>query len=418
MGLTVTVFGLGFVGLTTALGFADKGNKVLGIDVDQERIAILSKAKIPFAEPGLDEVLKRQLNKNFFIADNPLDAVRQSDFVYLCVGTPCGDNGQADLKYIYSALDMFSDVLEDGKFRVIVIKSTVPPGTTLEKVIPYLKKKGRIPGKKFGVANNPEFLREGRCWEDFSSPDRIVCGVCDDKSAEMLRKLYEVFSAPLFTVSLNTGEFIKYLSNTMLATMISYANEMSKVAAAIGNIETKQAFRVLHMDRRWGGCNMKSYVYPGCGFGGYCLPKDTQAMVAAATAKGFEPDILKNVIATNQSMPNFMVEKIKKVAVPGQKIGILGLSFKPNSDDVRDSASAKIIRLLKEQGYLHILGYDPIANEEFKHKYQMLNLEFCDNLEDICGKADVLVIATAWQEFAELDKKYASKKIVDCRYFL
>lgn len=418
MSFTVTVFGLGFVGLTTALGFAEKGYKVFGIDVDKNRVGILRSGKIPFAEPGLKEALLRHQNRNFMLTDDSIQAVKQSDFVFLCVGTPCAEDGQADLKYIYSALDMFLEVLEDDKFRVIVVKSTVPPSTTEERIIPYIQNNGVTPGAAFGVANNPEFLREGKCWDDFMIPDRIVCGVCDEQSAEMLRELYSCFGVPIFTVSLNTGEFIKYLSNTLLATMISYSNEMSKVANIIGNIEIKRAFDILHLDKRWGNCNMKSYVYPGCGYGGYCLPKDTQAMYTASTAKGFEPNILKNVIMTNCSMPEFMTERIKQVSKHSEHIGILGLSFKPGSDDVRDSASAKIIKHLEDAGYCNLMAYDPIANNEFNKHYSLLKVSYYDRLDNICENADVLIIATAWQEFAGIDKKYPNKKIVDCRYFL
>ncbi len=418
MRYSITVFGLGFVGLTTALGFAEKGHKVFGFDVNQVRSNTINSGKVPFSEPGLDAALTRHLGQGFTITDNPLEAVRQSDFVILCVGTPCAENGEADLTYVYSALDMFAAVLDDGKYRVVLIKSTVPAPTTKERVIPYLTAKGLNPGITFGIANNPEFLREGKCWDDFMNADRIVCGVCDEKSSEMLRSLYGSFDAPFFAVSLNTGEFIKYLSNTMLATMISYANEMSIIAEHIGDIELKKAFEILHLDGRWGGCGMKSYVYPGCGFGGYCLPKDTQAMVAASAAKGYEPEILKSVIATNQTMPAFMVTKIKQRTNPAETVGILGLSFKPGSDDVRDSASAKIIKLLLEDGYHNLMGYDPIANDQFKKEYDFKELIYCVSLDEICGKSDLLVLATAWPEFTGLDRRYPEKKFVDCRYFL
>ncbi len=414
----VTVFGLGFVGLTTALGFAEKGHTTFGFDVNHERMEMIIKGVIPFMEPGLNEALTRHLDNKFFLVENPIDAVRQSDFIFLCVGTPCGANGQADLKYIYSAINMFSDILNDGKYRVMVIKSTVPPSTTQEKVTSYLRERGLIPGKAFGISNNPEFLREGRCWDDFINADRIVCGVCDDKSSQMLQTLYREFNAPFFAVSLNTAEFIKYLSNTLLSTMISYANEMSKIGDVIGDIDIKDAFKVLHIDKRWGGCNMASYVYPGCGYGGYCLPKDTQAMYAASLEKGFEPMILKKVIETNESMPDFMAHKICKILSPSDNIGILGLSFKPDSDDVRDSASGKIIAKLIEAGYHNLLAYDPIANEAFKKDNEEFKLIYCASLEEIQKRADVLVILTAWQEFLNVNEIYPDKTIIDCRYVL
>lgn len=418
MPFTITVFGLGFVGLTTALGFADKGNTVYGCDIDKTRTGLLKSGEIPFAEPGLPNALKRNLESNFKVTGEPISAALKSDFIFICVGTPNSNTGKADLSYIKSVLDSIAPVLSDGKFRAVVIKSTVPPSTTSEVIIPYLTSKGLNVGGSFGVANNPEFLREGKCWDDFTNPDRIVCGVCDRRSAEMLGLLYSTFDAPFCEVSLNTGEFIKYLSNTLLATMISYSNEMSLIADAIGGIEVKKAFEVLHMDRRWGGCSMTSYVYPGCGYGGYCLPKDTQALYAKSCEKGFEPELLHNVIITNSNMPRFIEEKIISNAKPSDTIGILGLSFKPESDDVRDSASAKIIALLQKDGFKSIAAYDPVANTLFDRKYEFENIKYCSCADELCKISDILVIATAWSEFRNINKKFPDKIFIDARYYL
>ncbi|NFN86299.1 UDP-glucose/GDP-mannose dehydrogenase family protein [Clostridium sporogenes] len=418
MEYTITVFGLGFVGLTTALAFAEKGNKVYGYDINSERSKLIENGKLPFVEPGLDSALTKHINKNFTVVNNIEIAVKESDFIFLCVGTPCKENGEADLKYIYSVIDMISSYLNDGKYKVVVIKSTVPPSTTSERVMSYLEEKGLKVSEKFSVANNPEFLREGYCWDDMMNSDRIVCGVSDKKGQEMLSLLYENFNTPFFAVSLNTGEFIKYLSNTLLATMISYSNEMSKVADVIGDIQIKEAFKILHMDKRWKTGNMSSYVYPGCGYGGYCLPKDTEAIYQKSTLKGYEPMILKNVISINNSMPDFMADKIMKAINKEDKIGVLGLSFKPGSDDVRDSSSAKIIRILIDKGYKNILAYDPIANRVFKEKYKFNEINYCNDIDSLCNNSDILVLATAWDEFKNIRKKYPNKKIIDCRYFL
>ena len=248
--------------------------------------------------------------------------------------------------------------------------------------------------------------------------DRIVCGVGDKKTGELLSSLYSSFEIPFFAVSLNTGEFIKYLSNTLLATMISYSNEMSKIANAIGDIQVKEAFNILHMDKRWADCNMRTYVYPGCGYGGYCLPKDTEALYAASVNRGYEPMILKNVIEINDTMPLFMVEKIEAVADKNSSIAILGLSFKPGSDDVRDSASAKIIDFLLKRGYRNVNVYDPVANNEFNKAYSNLEVNYFNSLDEACMHSEVLVIATSWQEFKGIDNRYSEKRIIDCRYFL
>ena len=412
----VTVFGLGFVGLTTALGFAHLGYEVYGIDVDADRKATLRQGRLPFYEPYMEEVLQKHLDVNFHVTEDVAGAIGKSEFIFFCVGTPYGKNGSADLTYLFQALDTAIDAMEDDKFRVVVVKSTIPPSTTSEKVYPYIQAKGEK-AARIGVANNPEFLREGHCWEDFIHADRIVLGCNDDRSRQMLIKLYEPMGVPIKCVSHNTGEFIKYLSNTLLATMISYSNEMAQVADAIGDIETAEVFRILHMDRRWGGCSMTSYVYPGCGYGGYCLPKDTNALLAQAREKGFEPAILREVIATNDHRAETMAREIVRMLGGKGRIGILGLSFKPESDDVRDTPAARIIRQLNEMGYEDILAYDPVAEEEFGRAYPKLRLTMCSNRVEVYEKTDVLAIVTAWEEFRDIKEK-VSVPIVDCRYML
>ena len=258
--MVITVFGLGFVGLTTALGFCEYGHTVYGVEVNDKRLATIKGGKLPFLEPGLDDALVRHLENRFhpISASGLGKAIAESDAVYYCVGTPYGKDGQADLKYLYGAIDMTLEQIKDNKFRVLVTKSTIPPSTTESKVIPYIESKGKKVGEDLGVANNPEFLREGHCWDDFMNADRIVLGVSDKKSEKVLREIYASVKEPVFCVSLNTGEFIKYLSNTLLATLISYSNEMSIAADAIGNIDVAQAFRILNMDKRWGGATMAS----------------------------------------------------------------------------------------------------------------------------------------------------------------
>lgn len=418
--MVITIFGLGFVGLTTALGFAEIGHKVYGVEVNGQRMKTIASGRLPFLEPELDRALPRHLKGGRFIPCTDLKAaVAESDFIYFCVGTPYGEDGQADLTYLYKAVEQSLDCVKDGKFRVLVTKSTIPPSTTSSKIIPFIRKLGFRPGERIGVANNPEFLREGRCWDDFMHPDRIVLGVSDERSSAMLRELYAPMKVPVFCVSLNTGEFIKYLSNTLLATLISYSNEMSVVADAIGGIDVAQAFRILLMDKRWGDGNMKTYAYPGCGYGGYCLPKDTNALYAVSKTAGFDAHILENVIRTNDNMPAFMVKRIEKAAErnPEKTVGILGLSFKPGSDDTRDAPSAKIIRALNGGGYRRIVAYDPVAMDEFQQYYRDMAYTCVPSYEDAVKQADVLVIATAWPDFADLPKR-TDKPIVDCRYML
>lgn len=410
----VTVFGLGFVGLTTALGFAHMGYQVYGIDVDDQRKEMLREGRLPFLEPHMQEVLRRHLGKELVITDDTAGAVAESDYIFYCVGTPYGASGSADLTYLFSAIDATLEAARDDKFRVLVTKSTIPPSTTAEKIEPYVRKKGASKDR-IGVANNPEFLREGHCWEDFTGADRIVLGCNDPRSKEMLTRLYEPMGIPIFAVSHSTGEFIKYLSNTLLATMISYSNEMSQVADVIGGIDVADAFHILHMDKRWNGCNMTSYVYPGCGYGGYCLPKDTCALLAQAEAKGYEPQILKNVIRVNEERPAAVARKIADGLEQDAVIGILGLSFKPESDDVRDTPAYKIMRELAALGYHKLAAYDPAAVEEFKKHYKDLEVVYMDSAAQVYDAADVIAVVTAWEEFMDVPGM-GEKRVVDCRY--
>ncbi len=414
----VTVVGLGFVGLTTALGFADHGIKVYGLEAMPERLSTIQGGKLPFMEPGLDEALPRNLGKNFIPTDDWDLAIANSECVYYCVGTPYGEDGQADLTYLFGAMDQTLAAIHDGKPRVMVVKSTVPPSTCEKRVIPFLAERGVKVPEQMGVANNPEFLREGHCWDDFTQPDRIVLGVSDERSEAMLRKLYAWTDAPVIAVNLNTGEYIKYLSNTSLACLISFSNEMSLAADAIGGIDVAKAFRVLHMDKRWQTGTIRAYCYPGCGYGGYCLPKDTNAFYAVAKGVGFDGQILKNVIDTNDAMPEATAKRIIRAAGEDKDvcIGILGLSFNVGSDDVRDAPSGRIIRALNEAGYKNIVAYDPVAMEGFQRFYK-LDYHCAAGYEDVVREADMFAITTAWPMFGDIKEK-TDKPVVDCRYML
>jgi UDPglucose 6-dehydrogenase len=274
-------------------------------------------------------------------------------------------------------------------------------------------------GETVGLTVNPEFLREGFAWNDFINPDRIVIGVSDDKSRDLLGKVYRSFDAPICFVSLNTAAFIKYLSNTLLSTLISFSNEMSMVADAIGDIDIKDAFKILHMDKRWSGspANMTSYVYPGCGFGGYCLPKDTQAFYSKSKESGYTPEIIGNVIKTNSKIREFISDKVAKLSSADSKIGILGLAFKPGSDDVRDTPAKYIIDGLLNRNRKNIYAYDPMAAELFKSNYSY-DITYCKTLAGLVENCDVLVLLTAWKEFIDNKSLFSGKTVIDARYVL
>lgn len=415
----ISVLGLGFVGLTTALGFSEKGFKVCGFDVDSEKLKSIGSNKIPFYEEGLQEILEKNLGNNFTLKNSLKDCIKDSKVIFLCVGTPSDESGKADLTYLLNAINEILENTEKGSKKLIITKSTIPPSTTKNHVIPFIEGKGFIIGKDIFVANNPEFLREGHAWGDFIEPDRVVVGTEDDYSKELLGQIYAPFNAPIHFVSLNTGEFIKYLSNTLLSTLISYANEMSMIAASIGEIDTKTAFNILHQDKRWSGspCAMSSYAFPGCGFGGYCLPKDTQAMVYKAGEFDYEAKILRNVLNVNNEIKPFWIDKITQDLPKDVHIGILGLSFKPNSDDIRQTPSKIIIDMLLAKGYKNLYAYDPIANELFDKVYN-LPLHYKNSVKDIANSCEIIVIATAWQEFADNQEYLKDKRVYDLRYIL
>lgn len=415
----ITVIGLGFVGLTTALGFSAKGNQVYGYDINKEKVDLIAQKKLPFYEEGLQKVLEENLGKNFKLVSSLENAVKDSNVIIMCVGTPSDDKGRADLKYIKSALDEILKNVEKNDKKIIITKSTIPPSTTQKEIIPYIENKGFSIGENIFVANNPEFLREGHAWSDFIEPDRIVIGTNDEYTKEVMMSIYKKFNVPVHFVTLNTGEFIKYLSNTFLATLISYSNEMSMIADEIGGIDTKAAFKIFHEDKRWFGAPavMETYAYPGCGFGGYCLPKDTQALVQKASEFGYNSKILKSVIAVNNEIKPHWIDKIKNNVSKDENIAVLGLSFKPNSDDVRQTPAFSILQLLLDNGYKNITAYDPMANKLFDKIYK-LPINYANNLDEALSKSKYVVLITAWSEFTDNKNKLANKTVFDLRYAL
>ncbi|RAP33975.1 UDP-glucose 6-dehydrogenase [Candidatus Marinamargulisbacteria bacterium SCGC AG-439-L15] len=415
----ISVFGLGFVGLTTALGFAEKGFKTYGIDNDIERLDNLRNFVLPFSEPGLLEPLKKRSGDSFFLTDDYQVAIQDSAIIFLCVGTPSKDDGAADLSFIFQVIDQILSV-ETLNEQVIVLKSTVPPSTLSTKVLPYVQEKSKECNRNIILASNPEFLREGYCWDDFTKPDRIVIGLENDSARHIFETLYKPFNAPIYYVSFTTAEFIKYLSNTLLSTLISYSNEMSMLASSIGDINIQDAFKILQEDKRWFGnpAPMKSYVHPGCGYGGYCLPKDTMALSKTGELYGYETKILNANLEVNESVKNFLWNNACGEISDGDKIGILGLSFKPESDDVRFSPAKEIIELIQKDQDFEVYAYDPLANQAFKKAYPHLKINYCDSLDDVLAVSDHTFLLTAWEEFKDNADRIKSKSVFDFRYFL
>lgn len=414
--LKIAIFGLGFVGLTTAVGFAKKNKdmKIYGYEIARDKLELLKNAKVPFVEEGLDTALKDVLGENLVISGDIKEVLENADIIFYCIGTPMGEDGSADLSYLLKAIGdtiEYKNLLGDNP--LLVIKSTIPPTSLSEVFAPYIKSLGA----SLSLANNPEFLREGYAYSDFINPDRIVAGVFDNdiNAREKLEMVYKSFKSKIIFTNPNTAEFIKYLSNTMLSMMISYSNEMSMIAKALGDIDIKEAFKTLHLDKRFYGnpSNITSYLYPGLGFGGYCLPKDTLALYKKSKIKGYESKLIKEILDINDKIIDFHINTIDENI--NTSIGILGLSFKPNSDDVRDSKSYILIKKLLEMGYKNIHAFDPISNEIFHNTYK-LNIKYHSSLHSIIKSCESLIISSAWSEFKDLESKVLDKKIYNFRY--
>lgn len=413
----ISVIGLGFVGLTTAIGFCEKGFSVYGYDIDCKKTGLIKEGNLPFFEPGLKENLQKHLNNLFKPTNDLAEAIRNSKVIFICVGTPSNLDGSVDLRYIFEALKNIILSINDETYRVIVIKSSVPPPTTQDSIKPFIEKLGVKVGNNLGLTNNPEFLREGHAWHDFLYPDRIVIGEDDTKSGKIIEDLYQSFNAPIHRVSLNTAEYIKYLSNTLLATLISFSNEQSLIAKSIGNIDLKKSFQIIHQDKRWFGnpANMSSYVYPGCGYGGYCLPKDVQALIQQSLKHDFSPEMLMNTHKMNNKIIVSVVDEIAEKCPKDKAIGILGLSFKPNSDDVRQTPAKNIIEGLLKRGFNKINAYDPVAIHAFQRSYGF-PIRYLPTLEEIISNSETLIILTAWDEFIQNEEKITQKPVLDYRY--
>ena len=412
----VTVIGLGFVGLTTSLGLSELGYPVYGFDANSERLNSLKNKKLDFAEPDLEDQLCKHYNNSFFLDRSLAEAIQKSSFIFVCVGSPCNQDGSVDLRQVIEAvIQCLKCVPKDGIHRTIVIKSTVPPGTCKDVVEPMVRNCGYC-DKELSVASNPEFLREGSCWNDFMKPGRIVIGADNQDSLNGLKTLYSSLDAPVHCVSLICAEFSKYLSNVMLASMISFANELAHAAKMFGNIDVISAFETLRNDARLKNSGIASYLYPGCGYGGYCLPKDISAFTAALNQRGYNSDFLNAVISVNDRVADRFCDEVAAVADVTETIGILGLAFKPGTDDVRDTAAARLIRGLQKKGYTSIVAYDPLALMTFQKYYSDLNVIYVKTSSEVLEQAKTIVIATAWDEFRFLD--YTGKNLIDGRYMI
>jgi UDPglucose 6-dehydrogenase len=387
------VVGTGYVGLVTGVLFADLGNDVTCIEIDQRKLATLRSGKSPIYEPGLEELLRRNVDANRlrFTSDYG-EGVPAADFVFITVGTPMNDDGSADLKYVEAAARSIGQALRQP--AIIIDKSTVPVGTG-DWVTNLIR--GEAGDRQFAVVSNPEFLREGSAVRDFQSPDRIVLGSLDRAAAEAVAELHAPLGAPIHITDLRTAEMIKYASNAFLATRISFINEIASICEQLG-ADVKEVARGMGADKRIG----PHFLDAGIGYGGSCFPKDVLALHHMAASAGCHPQLLQAVMDINRDTRRSFIAKLTALLgdLEGKTIGVLGLAFKPNTDDMREAASVALIGELQARG-AQIRAYDPVAMEVAET--MMPDVLYCATAYDVAKGADALLLVTEWNEFKQLD---------------
>ena len=415
--MNLTVIGTGYVGLVTGTCFAEMGNKVYCVDIDEEKIANLKKGIIPIYEPHLATmVIDNQDKNNLFFTSNLNEALDDSNIIFIAVGTPQADDGSVNLNFVYTVAKQIAENI--SKDSLIVTKSTVPVGTGFE--IKKIIDENKINDVNIEIASNPEFLKEGVAIEDCMRPDRIIIGTEDEKSAALLKELYEPFVSNhdrFIFMDVKSAEMTKYVANAMLATKISFMNEVANICEHTG--ANVQSVRLgIGSDNRIG----YRFIYAGCGYGGSCFPKDVKGLINTSVEKGYTPQILSMVDEVNEVQKMVIVDKI--ISRFGQDLSNLtfavwGLSFKPQTDDVRSAPSITIISELLKRG-AKVKAYDPKAIETFKRELDGENIFFTASKYDALDDADALILITEWKEFRSLDlyelsKRLKSKVIFDGR---
>jgi UDPglucose 6-dehydrogenase len=396
--MNICVVGVGYVGLVTGTCFSEFGLRVTCVAKDESKIRQLNQGKVPIYEPGLSELVNKNLNEGRISFTTDIqESVRKALVVFIAVGTPSDIEGAADLRYVEEVAKSIGQTMNG--YKVVVTKSTVPVGTG--KLIESIIKENQAEPCAFDVASNPEFLREGSAIEDFMRPNRIVIGAESDQAIAILKDLYNplyLIETPFVITDIPTAEMIKYASNAFLATKISFINEMADICERVG-ADVHQVAKGMGLDRRIG----PKFLHPGPGFGGSCFPKDTKAISQIARRHGREFKIVDAVIRVNDERPGVMVEKIVSAAggdVKGATIGMLGLTFKPNTDDMRESPTIPIIKGLQERG-AKIQAHDPAGMEQAQEYLQ--NIDYKEDLYAAAEGADVLVLSTEWNRFRNID---------------
>lgn len=422
--MDICVIGAGYVGLVTSACFAYLGNQVIAVDANQERLDCLRRGEVPFYEPGLDQFLKETISSGYLEFTDKLEAaVKKSQVIFIAVGTPPTSSGDSDLSQVMTVARAIGSALDSSKRRIVVNKSTVPVGSGnwVEMLVTQGVQSVQTVGARsskpdmptFSVVSNPEFLREGSAITDSLYPDRIVVGASDDNAVEIMKQLYkplinQSFDAPVFAArpsemgtvpfvvtDLASAELIKYSANAFLAMKISFANEIAGLCEKVG-ADIRQIAKGIGLDKRIG----ERFLNSGIGWGGSCFGKDVSALMHVAREYAHPTPLLEATVSVNERQRLSVIKKLQDELkiIKGRTIGLMGLSYKPNTDDLRDAPSITIARSLIKMG-AQVKAYDPVSNEVCKRNHPELELVYCDNLRELADQTDALVVVTEWEEF-------------------
>ncbi len=430
--MKVSIVGTGYVGLVTGACLAEHGHRVVCVDVDQRKVDMINSAKAPIHEAGLPELMQRHVGKNLRASGDLKQEVADSDISFIAVGTPAVD-GRIDLTYVARAATEIGEALRSKPgYHTVVVKSTVIPGTTGGIVLRSLEQgSGKKTGVDFGLGMNPEFLTEGTAIEDFTHPDRLVLGGIDARTHEVLKTLYDGFEAavPRILTNTSTAEMIKYTSNAVLATMISFSNEIARLCSAVGGVDALEVMRGVHQatyftSRRNGEritASIAGFLEAGCGFGGICLPKDVTALIGQGREYDLPMSMLRSVLETNRGQVDELLRLIAKhyTNLKDMPVTVLGIAFKPDTDDVRESPAFPIIRRLRDAG-ARVTAYDPVARPADHDG--LAGVPIASSLAEALKGSEVVVLVTRWAEFRDvprlLKEQGISPLVIDGRRML
>ena len=432
--MKVSVIGTGYVGLVSGVCLADKDHQVICVDIDRGKVDRINQGISPIYENGLEDLLKKNIQNNLEATTDLRQAILDTELSLIAVGTPFNGN-EIELKYVKEVARQIGAVLKDKlAYHLVVVKSTVIPGTTEEVILPILEEaSGKKAGVDFGVGMNPEFLKEGEAIQDFMFPDRIVLGGIDEKSLSILDQLYSVFEGvDKLATNCRTAEMIKYTANSLLATMISFSNEIGNLCAATGGIDVVEVMKGVHLDKRFSPImpngerivpSFTTYLEAGCGFGGSCFPKDVKAINAYGAMLGSPMKLLEAVIAVNTEQPERVLSLLKKhfPVLKGVTVAVLGLAFKPGTDDIRESPAILVTKSLLIEGVV-VKAYDPVAQYEAQKVFGEDKLVFCEELSQVIDSVQAILLMTRWQEFNQIPELLAHSQeqplVIDGRRML